>query len=438
MVILGGFLILALAENRRRAKRVLLVSVIDALRQWPGRDTDTLIQSNYEGAGVADATEVSIEPVSDKRGRARFVDCGRAFSARLPHFVPQLRSEQLELVDPAKNPFFEHARVQLFIAMRAGRAVGRISAHIDELALAMLPKQGFGPGVGFFGYFDAADEATAHALLAAAQAWLRREGMTRMLGPISLSIWEEPGLLVRGADHAPMIMMGHHPPHYAGWIESAGLSRAQTLYTYELDVSKEFPPLVQRIVASGARNARITVRQVRKDRWDEEVGIILAILNDAWSDNWGFVPFTPAEVAYAGKKLRPIIFERINMIAEVDGKPVAFMLTFPDINMALARIKGKLWPFGWLHLLRWLRHPKGAGMRVPLMGVVKELHNTRLASQLAFMMISAIRREAHAAFGSMRGEIGWILADNQGMVAIADAIDSTINREYAIYAKALG
>lgn len=382
--------------------------------------------------------EIRIEPVTDKRGRAAFVDLGRAFSDRLPHFVPQIRAEQLELVDPAKNPFFGHARAQMFIAYRGGKPVGRISAHIDELALAMPADQGFGPGTGFFGYFDAEDEAVARALLTTAEEWLKGQGMTRVLGPISLSIWEEPGLLVRGQDHAPMIMMGHHPAHYAAWIEAAGYARAKTLYTYDLDISKPFPPLVQRIVQSGHKNARINVRRVDKSRWDDEVAIILAILNDAWSDNWGFVPFTPAEVAYAGKKLRPIIKEELNMIAEVDGRPVAFMLTFPDVNDALARIKGKLFPFGWIHMLRWLRFPKGAGMRVPLMGVLKELHNSRLASQLAFMMIETIRLEANGKFGSTRGELGWVLEDNQGMVAIADTIQSTINREYVIYEKGLG
>ena len=384
------------------------------------------------------AAEIVIEPVNDKRGRAAFVDCGRAFSDRLAHFVPQIRAEQLELIDPGKNPFFGHARVQLFIAHRGGRAVGRVSAHIDELALAMPAEQGFGPGTGFFGYFDAEDEGVARALLARAEAWLAGEGMSRVLGPISLSIWEEPGLLVKGQDHAPMIMMGHHPAHYAGWIEAAGFTRAKTLYTYDLDITRDFPPLVQRIVQSGHKNARINVRRVDKRRWDEEVATVLAILNDAWSDNWGFVPFTPEEVAYAGKKLRPIIHEELNMIAEVDGRPVAFMLTFPDVNDALARIKGKLFPFGWIHMLRWLRFPRGAGMRVPLMGVLKELHNSRLASQLAFMMIETIRQEAKTKFGSKRGEIGWILEDNQGMVAIADTIQSTINREYAIYEKRLG
>ena len=387
---------------------------------------------------AASRSEISIEPVTDKRGRAAFVDCGRAFSDRLENFVPQLRSEQLELVDPGKNPFFGHGRAQFFIARRGGKAVGRISAHIDELALEMPAEQGFGPGTGFFGYFDAEDEDVARALLTTAESWLAQQGMTRVLGPISLSIWEEPGLLVRGQDHPPMIMMGHHPAHYAGWIEAAGYGRAKTLYTYDLDITREFPPLVQRIVQSGHKNARINVRRVDKSKWDSEVAIVLNILNDAWSDNWGFVPFTPAEVAYAGKKLRPIIFEELNMIAEVDGRPVAFMLTFPDINDALAKIKGKLFPFGWFHMLRWLKHPKGAGMRVPLMGVLKELHNSRLASQLAFMMIETIRQEANAKFASTRGEIGWILEDNQGMVAIADTIQSKVNREYAIYEKKLG
>jgi len=381
--------------------------------------------------------EISIRPVEGKAGRAAFVDLGRAFAAREPHSVPQLRSEQLELVDPARNPFFGHARVQLFLAERGGRPVGRISAQIDKLALAMPADQGFGPGTGMFGYFDAEDAHVAEALLARAEDWLREQGMNRVLGPISLSIWEEPGLLVRGQDHAPMIMMGHHPAHYAGWIEGAGYARAKTLLTYDLDVRREFPPLVQRIVASGQRNKRIRVRPVDKSRWDQEARTVLAILNDAWSRNWGFVPFTEAEIAYAGKKLRPLIREDLNMIAELDGRPVAFMLTFPDINHVLARIGGKLWPFGWIHLLRWLRRPVNSGMRVPLMGVVRELQNSRLASQLAFMLISEIRRHAVTRYDSRRGEIGWILDDNQGMKAIAETINSQINREYAVYEKPL-
>jgi GNAT superfamily N-acetyltransferase len=381
--------------------------------------------------------EVVIDPVEGKRGRALFVDTGRRFASREPHAVPQLRGEQLELVDPAKNPFFGHAAHQLFVARRGDAVVGRISAHIDRLALELPRQQGFGPGAGMFGYFDAADETVAHALLRAAEDWLRGQGMDRAIGPISMSIWEEPGLLVSGQDHAPMIMMGHHPEIYQHWIESAGYARAKTLLTYDLDVTVGFPPLIRRIVQSGQRNERISLRPVDLPRWDEEVETILAILNDAWSNNWGFIPFTNAEIAYAGKKLKPIIHPQINLIAEVDGKPVAFMLTLPDINDVLRKVNGRLWPLGWLRLLRWMRKPSGAGMRVPLMGVRRELHNSRLASQLAFMMISQIREVAIAEYQTKRAEIGWILDDNQGMKAIADAIGSTVNREYAIYERSL-
>jgi len=380
---------------------------------------------------------ITITPVSGKKGRAQFVDLGRAFASRVENSVPQLRGEQLELIDPAKNPFFGHAHAQLFIAYHGGQPVGRISAHIDELALTMPSSQGFGPGVGFFGYFDAKTESVAKALLKTAEEWLLQEGMERVLGPISMSIWEEPGLLVKGQDHPPMIMMGHHPAHYAAWIEAAGYKVEKTLFTYDLDITRDFPPLVQRIVQSGNRNTRITVRRVDKSRWDEDAAIVLSILNDAWSDNWGFVPFSPEEVVHASKKLKPLIHEDLNMIAEVDGRPVAFMLTFPDVNHVLARTKGKLLPFGWISMLRWLRKPVGSGMRVPLMGVLKEMHNTRMASQLAFMMIDSIRERAQNHYNSERGEIGWILEDNQGMVAIANTIDSKINKEYAIYTKSL-
>ncbi len=381
--------------------------------------------------------DIIIKPVNDKAGRKVFVDLGRAFSAREPHAVPQLRSEQMELIDPNKNPFFGHAIVQLFLAYEDGQPVGRITAHIDKLGLEMSEEQGFGPGTGNFGYFDAEDETIAQALLAHAESWLKNQGMTRVLGPISMSIWEEPGLLVKGQDHAPMIMMGHDPAHYRGWIEGAGYAPAKSLLTYDLQIVPDFPPLVRRIVQSGERNERIRIRPIDKSRWEEEVRTVLHILNDAWSDNWGFVPFTPQEIAYAGKKLKPVIHPRLNYIAEVDGRPVAFMMTLPDVNKVLLRTGGRLFPFGWFNMLRWLRKPTGSDMRVPLMGVLKEMQNSRMASQLAFMMIEQIRQNAIGHYKSTRAEIGWILDDNQGMVAIADMIGSKINREYVIFEKSL-
>ncbi len=381
--------------------------------------------------------EITIRPVTDKAGRAAFVDLGRRFAAETPHSVPQLRSELLELINPEKNPFFGHAQVQLYLAYRDGEPVGRISAHIDELALELPVEQGFGPGTGMFGYFDAENEAVGKILLAKAEDWLRDRGMTRVLGPISMSVWEEPGLLIYGHDHSPTIMMGHHPAHYRGWIEGDGYTLAKKLLTYDLDVTHDFPPLIRRIVKTGERNKRIKMRPADKKNFAAEVEIILEILNDAWSDNWGFVPFTDREIAYAAKKLKPLVFPELVKIVELDGEPAAFMLTLPDVNSVLAKIDGKMLPFGWIKLLLWARKPMYSDMRVPLMGVRREHHNTRLASQLAFMMIDAIRREAHDAFQTQRAEIGWILDDNQGMIAIADAIESKVNREYAIYEKAL-
>jgi len=382
-------------------------------------------------------SDISVEPVTGKRDFDAFVDFAYAINAGDPNWVPPLRAEVVELLTPGENPFHEHAKVQLFLARRGGKVVGRISAHYDELALTQPPEQGMGPGSGNWGLFEAEDEAVAHALIARAEAWLREQGMTRVLAPISLSIWEEPGLLVKGHDHPPMVMMGHNRPEYEAWIERAGYAVAKRLLTYDLAVQEGFPPLIDRIVASGEKNKSIRVRRVDKKHFDRDAAIIIDILNDAWSRNWGFVPFTETEKAYGAKKLAPLIHEGANMIAELDGEPVAFMLALPDVNDQLITMKGRLFPFNWIRLLWWLRNPQGAGFRVPLMGVVRKWQSTRLASQLAFMMIEYIRRYAVGRHGTKRAEVGWILEDNQGMVAIADAIGSKVNREYRIYSKDL-
>jgi GNAT superfamily N-acetyltransferase len=380
---------------------------------------------------------ISIQPVTSKAERKAFIELAYTLNRGDPNWVPPLRSEVAGMIDPGKNGWFSHAEAELFLALRDGKPVGRISAHVDRLALTMPPEQGMGPGTGFFGLFEAADAETAAALLAHAEAALRAKGMTRVLGPVSLSVWEEPGLLIKGYDHPPTVMMGHHKPEYRTWIEGAGYSFAKELLTYELDIQIAFPPIIQRVIQSGERNPRIRIREVVKSRFDQEAATILAILNDAWSENWGFVPLTDAEIADVGKKLKPIVFEDLIRIAEVDGEPVAFMITLPDLNEAIAPLNGSLFPFGWAKLLWWLRRPRVNTMRVPLMGVVKRLQGSRMASQLAFMLIEHIRRAAVANYGATRGEIGWILDDNQGMRAIAEAIDCDINKVYQIYQKLL-
>jgi GNAT superfamily N-acetyltransferase len=383
------------------------------------------------------AASLSVRPVVSKRDRKAFVDLPFRLYRDDPNWVPPLRGEALGLITPEKNGWYSHAKAQLFLAERGGAIVGRISAHIDTLALEMPADRGFGPGSGQWGLMDAEDEGVFRALFERAEQWLRDQGVTRALGPISQSIWEEPGLLIEGYDHPPTIMMGHDKPEYRGWIEAAGYAPVKQLLTYDLDITKEFPPLVQRIVASGEKNPRIRVREVDKTRFDEEAAIILAILNDAWSDNWGFVPLTPPEIKDVGVKLKPIVFNDLIRIAEVDGRPVAFMITLPDLNEPLAGLNGSLFPFGWAKLLWFLRRPKVRTVRVPLMGVVKELQASRLASQLAFMLIEYIRRASVANYGASRGEIGWILEDNQGMRSIAETIGCTVNKLYQVYEKKL-
>ncbi len=383
------------------------------------------------------ANTLSVRPIDSKADRKAFVDLPFRLYTDDPHWVPPLKGEALGLITPARNGWFSHAKAQLFLAYEGDRIVGRISAHIDTLALTMPADQGFGPGVGQWGLMDAEREDIFQALIATAEGWLRDQGMTRALGPISMSIWEEPGLLVEGYDHPPTIMMGHAKREYRTWIEAAGYSVVKKLLTYDLDITQDFPPIVKRIIQSGERNPRIVVRMVDKRKFEEEAAIILNILNDAWSDNWGFVPLTPPEIKDVGIKLKPIVFNDLIRIAELDGRPVAFMITLPDLNEAIAPLNGNLLPFGWAKLLLWLRKPKARTMRVPLMGVVKELQSSRLASQLAFMMIEYIKRASVDKYGAVRSEIGWILEDNQGMRSIAETIDSRVNKVYLIYERTL-
>jgi GNAT superfamily N-acetyltransferase len=382
-------------------------------------------------------TDIKMRLVSTKADKQAFVDLPFRLYAGDPNWVSPLKSEVMATITPGKNPWFEHGEAQLFLAERDGHVVGRISAHLDYLALAQPPEQGMGPGVGNWGFFEAEDADVAKVLIETAEGWLRDKKMVRALGPLSLSIWEEPGLLVQGHDHPPTVLMGHHDPAYGAWIQAAGYAGVKDLYTYQIPIDVPFPPLVQRIVAMGERNERIVIRKVNKANFDAEAAIILSILNDAWSGNWGFVPITDAEVAHTGKQLKPIVFNDLIRIAEVDGEAVAFMMTWPDINEKTATFGGSLFPFNWAKLLWWLRAPKVRTMRVPLMGVVKKLQSTRIASQLAFMMVTYIREASTSKFGATRGEFGWVLDDNGPMRSVGEAINGEINKVYRLYEKPL-
>jgi hypothetical protein len=375
---------------------------------------------------------VSIRPVVTKKDKKAFVDLAWEVYKNDPAWVPPLKDEVHGLITPGKNPWFEHARAQLWLAERGGKVVGRISAQVDELV-----QEHMGQGTGQWGMFEVLDAAAAAALIATAEDWLRAQDMIRALGPISLSIWDEPGLEIEGFDEPPTAMMGHHRPEYQAWIEAAGYGKAKDLLTYEVNIANWSDAKIDRLIRAGEGNPRIRIREVDKSRFDEEARLILNLLNDAWSNNWGYVPLTEAEIAYAGKKLKPIIYSELVRIAEYDGKPVAFMLTIPDINELIKDLNGELFPFGFVKLLWRLRKPRPKRVRVPLMGVAKKLHQTHLASQLAFMLIEFTRRDVVGKFGIEIGEFGWILEDNKGMLSIAQLPSAKVNHRYRIYEKAL-
>jgi hypothetical protein len=357
--------------------------------------------------------------------------------ANNPNWVPPLKSEVHALLSAKKNPWFDHGKAQLFLARRDDRVTGRISAHIDDLALTQPAEQGMGPGTGFWGFLEAEDKDTAVQLLKTAEDWLRANGMDRSMGPLSFSYWDEIGLLVDGFATPPTVMMPYNSAEYQAWVEKSGYAGVEDLFTYRAEVRNGFPDLVNRVVALGEKNDRIRIRKVNKSRFDEEAALIIGILNDAWSDNWGFVPFTDREIAYAGKKLKPLIFEELVRVAELDGEPVAFMMAIPDLNERLADFGGNLLPFNWAKLLWWLRKPKAKKIRVALMGVAKSLQATRTASQLAMMLIEHTRRDAAVPFGTEAGDFGWVLASNESMRSIGEAVGGVVDKTYRIYVKAL-
>lgn len=378
------------------------------------------------------SSDLTIRPVRSKQDKKAFVDFAWDVYKDDPAWVPPLKDEVHGLITPGKNPWFEHARAEFWLAERGGKVVGRISAQVDDLVQQYMEK-----GIGNWGFLDALDETTAHALIETAEDWLKKQGMTRSLGPISLSIWDEPGLEIEGFDQDPTAMMGHHRREYRAWIERAGYEKAKDLLTYEVNIAHWDDPKINRLIAAGERRRNIRIRMVDKSKFNEEARTILNLLNDAWSDNWGYIPLTQAEIAYAGKKLKPIIYNELVRVAEVDGEPVAFMITIPDINELIKDLNGELFPFNFIKLLWRLRKPRTRRVRVPLMGVAKKLHHTRLASMLAFMMIESTRREAVNKFGTTIGEFGWILEDNKGMLSIAELPGANINHRYRIFDKAL-
>ncbi len=371
-----------------------------------------------------------ITPVKSAADLIRFIRIPELIFKADPCWVQPLGIERRMHLSKRSNPYFEHARWQAWMAWRGSRPVGRISAQIDDLHL-----QRHGDATGFFGMLDAEDSAeTFNALLGTAEQWLRQQGMQRVRGPFNLSINAEMGLLVDGFDTPPMLMMGHNPPYYSKHIEQCGYRKAVETLAYVVAPDFPAPPVMQRLGAQAAKRAR--VRPINRQRFDDEMSLLRDIFNDAWSENWGFVPFTPAEFREMGHAFRFLSMPNLIHIAEVDGEAAAFIVAVPNINEAIRDLRGKLLPLGWLKLLWRLKvaHPRTA--RVPLMGVRRKFQHTRLGPGLAFLVIDAVRAQLHRR-GVKDVELSWILEDNAGMRSIIELIGGRAYKRYRVYERPL-
>jgi hypothetical protein len=373
---------------------------------------------------------IEVVPVDGSAGLDAFVDVAFDLNRDDPNWMPPLRLERRRALDSRYNPYFQHAKARYWIAMRNTRPVGRISAQIDRYWLDRHRD-----ATGHFGFLEAEDDtAVVRSLLDTVELWLTGAGLRRALGPFNLSINEECGLLVEGFDTPPMVMMGHAKPHLARHLSSLGYVKAKDLHAYICDLDRDMP--ARAFAAMNAQGGRVTVRPLRRASYEADLAVALEIFNESWSANWGFIPWTLAEVAHVAKMLRPIIDPRLAWFAEVDGVPAAMAIAIPNVNEALADLDGRLLAFGWLRLLWRLKVRGLTTARVPLMGVRRAYRGTLAGAALPFLVIDALRK-AGLALGYRQAELSWILEDNVETQRIIGAFGGRRYKTYRLFERAL-
>ncbi|MGZ8995908.1 MAG: dATP pyrophosphohydrolase [Rhodospirillales bacterium] len=383
-------------------------------------------------SGSSGGGNLRIEAVATRRQRVEFIEMTQRIYAGDPFWIQPLLLERLQHLDPRKNPFFAHAEVGYWIARRYGVPVGRISAQVNQAHLSR-----HGDATGHFGFLEAEDsEEVFAALLGTAEEWLRERGMRRVVGPFSLSINDESGLLVSGFTSPPFFMMGHARPYYGARIEAQGYVKAKDLIAYTYDAGDEPDPSLSGLVERAVRKHDIRFRAANMKRYDEEVRTIFDIFNDAWSDNWGFVPFSTGELEHVAASLKPLLRRDDVAIAEMNGEPVAMAVSISNVNEAIADFRGRLLPLNWAKLIWRLKVRGTKTVRLPLMGVRRRHHGGALSATLALGVIDRLR-QAHARRGTMQGELSWILEDNRPTRRIIEMYGAKPYKTYRLYAKDL-
>jgi hypothetical protein len=377
------------------------------------------------------ATEVEVNPADSGRARAEFLEFPYSLYRDDPAFVPPLRLERREQLDPGKNAFFGHAEVALFIARRQGRPTGRISAQLDREEQRTSGIRG-----ATFGLFEAADGETAAALLAEVERWARARGAVRLRGPFSLSINQESGLLVDGFDVPPMLLMPHGRREYSGYLDQAHFAKARDLYVWRVKLAG-VPPGLRRAADRARATPGLTVRPLELGRLGAELVKVRAVFNSAWSQNWGFVPLTDAELQAMARDLRFLADPRIALLAEVDGEAKGIAIALPDLNQAIAGLGGALLPFGWCRLLWRLKVRGLTRARLALFGVVEAFRGVA-GLGLTALLLSELHDRGLAAGYTGDWEISWVLEDNRTANEAARMMGAVRVKTYRVYEKALG
>jgi GNAT superfamily N-acetyltransferase len=374
---------------------------------------------------------LTVKPVQGRRELKRFVKVPFALHRDQPQWVPPLIFERMQFLDRSRNPYFEHAEVELFVAERDGEPVGRISAQVDERW-----DEYQGGSDGMFGFFESADDPeVAAALLEAASEWVAARGRERVLGPMDFTTNDEVGILVEGHELRPMILEPWHPPYYGPLLEGQGFAKTMDLFMWWLELGDlargdQFDPKIHAAARRALEEEGITIRSMRKREMAAEVKRFMDVYNEAWGDNWGFVPITDAEVEFQAKNLKPVIDEDWAYMAEKDGEVIGAALSLPDINQVLAKMGGRLLPFGWLRFL--LGRRKIDQLRVFALGVKHAYQHTGVAAGLY------LEHLAHAdPAGIDRGEMGWILEVNEPMNRAMQGMGGKVVKKYRLYEKRL-
>jgi hypothetical protein len=377
------------------------------------------------------AIEIRELKQGDKKTLRDFLDVVDGIYAGNPYYVKPLDFDVADRLDRKKNPFFDHAEAIAWVAYQNGKPVGRITAQIDQEHLEHHKDD-----AGMFGFLDTTDDPeVARALLEKAEAWVKERGMKRLRGPMSLSINEEIGCLVEGFDDPPMAMMTYHQPYQGGLIEKAGYAKLKDVYSWGYEVG-QVPPRAQKAHDEVAKMPEVVTRQLDPKKFDEEVRTIMDIFNDAWSDNWGFVPATQKEVAKIAKDLSMILMPEITRLTFINGEAAAVSLAIPNVNELIRDINGKLFPFGLLKMLWRLKVSGPKTGRLLILGIRKKWRHVRRYGGLSAYLYVEMNRSAHL-LGMKHGELGWTLEDNAAVNAGIRLMGGRIVKRYRIYEKAL-